>query len=462
MSVAAGLRRRFVLLTGLRWLPVGFLTPLLVLVQLSRGLSLGQVGITMACYTATTALLELPTGGLADAVGRRPVLAASSLVALVAFALMLVADSLALWVAITILSGAARALDSGPLEAWYVDEARHLDPQADIRQGLSRAQAVEAGCLGLSAVAGGMLPVAFGGRFDAAIAAAVAAQAVHLVAVLILLRERRRDHEPRGDRERRRPAGHAGPSAARQVPAVVLAGLAVATRRGPVSRLLCASAISGVALVGVELLWQPRFTDLLGARSDTGPLGLLIAAAFLTAAAGAALAPRLARLVGGGASRSALAATVVQAAAYLTLAAAGSVAVAAPAFTAVYLLNGTRGPFHHELLHEHVAAGQRSTMLSAVSLSTVAGGLVASLALPALAGRAGIPWTWAAVAALLAASAPLYLAVPDGPADTAPAAPAAPGAATGAANVRACPTSTCPATSSSSSRPGPARRSRGS
>jgi hypothetical protein len=40
----------------------------------------------------------------------------------------------------------------------------------------------------------------------------------------------------------------------------------------------------------------------------------------------------------------------------------------------VYLSGGARGPFHNELLHEHVAAPQRSTMLSAVSLSLMAGG----------------------------------------------------------------------------------------
>jgi hypothetical protein len=81
----------------------------------------------------------------------------------------------------------------------------------------------------------------------------------------------------------------------------------------------------------------------------------------------------------------------------------------------VYLSGGARGPFHNELLHEHVAAPQRSTMLSAVSLSLMAGGLVSSLTLPVLEGVAGIPWTWALVGGVLAASSLLYLAIPDRP-----------------------------------------------
>lgn len=398
-----GLRWRFVLLTGLRWLPIGFTTPLLVLLPLWRGLTLGQVGITMACYAATTALLELPTGGLADAVGRRPVLVASSVLGLVVFASMLVADGLGPWIAIKVLAGAARALDSGPLEAWYVDQVRRRDPSADIRNGLSRAHAAEGGGLALSAVAGGLLPVALGGSLNAAVLAAVVAQGVHLVGLLTLMTDHRKSD--------RRALG----SAIRRVPAVIRSGLALGMGRGPVSWLLCGSAVWGGALVGLELLWQPRFTDLLGGRSDTGPLGFLMAGAFLAAAAGSAMAPRLARLVGGGTSRSAMALTLTQATIYLALAAAGSIVVAAPTFIVVYLMGGARGPFHNELLHEHVAAEQRSTMLSAASLSLMAGGLAGSLSLPAIEAVAGIPWAWALVGGVLAASSLLYLAIPDRP-----------------------------------------------
>jgi hypothetical protein len=110
-----------------------------------------------------------------------------------------------------------------------------------------------------------------------------------------------------------------------------------------------------------------------------------------------------------------MACTLTQATTYLALATAGTIAAAAPTFIMVYLMGGARGPFHNELLHEHVAAEQRSTMLSAVSLSLTAGGLVSSLTLPALVGAAGIPWTWALVGSVLAASSLLYLAIPDRP-----------------------------------------------
>jgi MFS family permease len=234
----ARLRRRFVLLTALRWLPIGFTAPLLVLLQLSRGLTLEQVGITTACYALTTALLELPTGGLADAIGRRTVLVASSILGIVVFAGMLVAVGLGPWIAIKIVAGAARALDSGPLEAWFVDEVRRGDHRADIRHGLSQAHAVEGGGLALSAAAGGLLPVAFDG-FNSAVVAALAAQGLYLVGVLSMVSEHR-------TLDRRALA-----AAFRQVPAVLRSGLTIGMRTRPVGRLLCGSAVWGLALAAV-------------------------------------------------------------------------------------------------------------------------------------------------------------------------------------------------------------------
>lgn len=401
-STPISVRRRFVLLTGLRWLPVGFMAPLLVLLFLSRGLSLAEVGVVMACYSAATILLELPTGGLADAVGRRLVLVIASVAHLFFFGSMLVASSLPVWILVAILGGVARALDSGPLEAWYVDETRQLDPGGEIRTGLAQAGSVEGVGLAVSAVAGGLLPTVFGGNLNVAVTAALGTQCLHLVGLLTLMTEHRR---------------RAGSTAAafRQTPAVVRAGVALGLRQGAVGLLLVGSLTVGVAMAGTEVLWQPRFDDLLGDGSSTALFGALMAGAFLAAALGSGLAPRLARLTGCGSSRAALICALAQAGVYLVLSAAGHVVVAAPAFIVVYVVLGLRNPFHRELLHEHVPGDQRSTMLSATSLAEQGGFMAGSLALPAIAAATSIPLAWAVAAGVTALAALVYVPVPDQP-----------------------------------------------
>ncbi|GAB3911167.1 hypothetical protein GCM10027612_88090 [Microbispora bryophytorum subsp. camponoti] len=59
-------------------------------------------------------MLELPTGGLADVLGRRPVLAASAAVSVVALVVMALAHSVWPFLVASVLKGVARALSSGP------------------------------------------------------------------------------------------------------------------------------------------------------------------------------------------------------------------------------------------------------------------------------------------------------------------------------------------------------------
>ena len=79
---ARSARRRYLVLIGLRWLPTGLLIPITALLAISRGLSLTEIGLVFSLQGLVVLFLELPTGGLSDALGRRPVLIVASLVGL--------------------------------------------------------------------------------------------------------------------------------------------------------------------------------------------------------------------------------------------------------------------------------------------------------------------------------------------------------------------------------------------
>lgn len=398
------LRRRYALLTALRWSSVGLLVPFWILLRLERGLTLAEAGLVTAVYMVTVAVLELPTGGLSDALGRRVVLVAGAAFGIASLAVLLVAQSVWAFAVTAVLHGAERALRSGPLEAWYVDTVRARDEAAPLRQGITAGAVAEGVALGGSAVAGGLLAAAFPGlphggsavlsRLTVPVVAALVVEALYLVAVLALVTEQR---------------ARRGPAALRvaviQVPAVVRAGVALGVRHPAIRLLLLAVAVVGVAQSAVELLWQPRFAELL-----SGPgvgFGLVSGIGFAAAAAGGLVA----RQARGNAALPAVGATVAQAAALGALAAAGLAVPAAVAYSLFYLAGGSVWPLHHELLHEHTPAERRATMLSVDSLAGMGGGLVASLALPALAERAGISAAWATAAAALGASALLYLPI---------------------------------------------------
>ena len=65
------LERRYAVVLAINWLAAIFPGAVMVLYAQSRGLSLAGIGAYVAVYGVTVALLDLPTGNLADSVGRK-------------------------------------------------------------------------------------------------------------------------------------------------------------------------------------------------------------------------------------------------------------------------------------------------------------------------------------------------------------------------------------------------------
>ena len=100
--------RRLVLLTATRWLPVGLVLGLTVLLPLERGLTLTEIGGLMAVGGFVSLALELPTGGVADTIGRRPLLLVAGAVAIASTAIFVLADTAALFAVALVLQGVFR------------------------------------------------------------------------------------------------------------------------------------------------------------------------------------------------------------------------------------------------------------------------------------------------------------------------------------------------------------------
>jgi predicted ArsR family transcriptional regulator len=81
----------------------------------------------------------------------------ASMVGLVSLGLLAIADSVALFAAAAALQGVYRALDSGPLESWYVDATLAADPNAEIERGLSTGASVLSVAIAVGALLSGAL-----------------------------------------------------------------------------------------------------------------------------------------------------------------------------------------------------------------------------------------------------------------------------------------------------------------
>lgn len=407
-TTVAGATRRLVGLTALRWLPVGLTTPITVLLALSRGLSLREVGLLFTVHGLVVLALELPTGGLADVLGRRPVVVAGAVLHLLSCLVYATASSFAGFLAGVLLLGVGRALDSGPVEAWYVDTVHALDPDADVAPGLARHSAADGAGLALGAVVGGALPALLDGPDALALPYLVAAalDVLFVAAVLRLLHEER---PPRAGSVRAALA-----AGARQVPATVGGAVRLSLTDGPMRRVLLLTAVGGVGLVACELLGPVRFSELAGGPDDGAAVyGTVLAAAFAVAALAAMGATPLRRLLRGSTGVTCAVLAVLGGVSLAALAGPDLLAVAALAFAGYYVAHGAGWPLLSAVLHSRVTAAHRATAVSAMSLAMAVGGLLGNLLVPLV----GPDTAFLAVGGVVLLSGLLCLRLPRGSLD---------------------------------------------
>ncbi|MEO3810850.1 MFS transporter [Sphaerisporangium sp. B11E5] len=398
--------RRYVLVSFLAWLPSGLTFPVMVLLMSSHGLGLAQIGAVTAVHSVVVVVLELPTGGLADVVGRRVVLAASAALSMAALVLMATATTVWPFLGWAVLQGTARALSSGPAQAWYVDTLhRAAGPDADLRHGLSRGEAAASFSLCLATLAGGFLPLAVPGGLIVPVLGGAVAALVLLAVVLAVLRE-----PPRP-----RPALRA---VLRDVPATVGGGVGLAVRDGGLRRLLAIVFLAGVGLAVIELFTPGRLAALTGdAESGSSVYAVVAAAGFGASALGSWLSPWVARVLGrpsragvAGMAGVALAFAVLASTAALT--GAAGVVTAGAAYVLLFAGLAVAEVTRMSMMHERVESSRRATLMSVDSLQLQFGAALSAAGFGALAGVTGPSLVWWLTASVTLVSALLYIRLP--------------------------------------------------
>lgn len=412
-------RQVFLLLTLTRWFPVGLVVTVTTLLPIERGLSVPQALTALALTGFVVFALELPTAGLADSLGRRPMLVAAAVLQVAAAALFLTAQTFWAFALAAAVTGIFRALDSGPLESWFVDTVHATDPGADVDRPLAAQSTV----LGVSIAAGALVsgglvwwhPLDAWSSLVLPYAVYAALSVVHLVTVVVLVRETPRTaaHAAGADAAgdvagATADAGTAGPGAtpalppapssgtqgaqgsrgvaarvldsARQAPGVIRDGLRLARDNRVLRWLLLVEVFWSVGMVVFETFQPIRLAELVGGTQAAAAIsGPVAAAGWAVFAGGAALTglatPRL------GVARTAILARVLNGlgAVWMGLA-LGPVGLVA-AYLVTYGLHGACGPAYQALLHREAASRNRTTVLS---MASMVGFAAYSLGAPAL------------------------------------------------------------------------------
>ncbi|MCT8161390.1 MFS transporter [Pseudoruegeria sp. SHC-113] len=380
-------------------LAMGLTVSIVVLALADRGMDPVQISALFAVYALTTMAMEVPFGGVADSLGRKPVFLSAVVASLISIALFLSSSGFPGLALSFAFIGFGRALRSGTLDAWFVEGFWAAAPRVDVQPALARAQWANALGLATGAVLGGLLPDVLGPaaeglglrRYDVSY---VASFGVMLGVFLFTMRAIAEAPRPK-------PAGALWQGFA-EVPSLIGGAARLAASRPPLSLLLVALAFFLMATNPVEVFWPPQVKPMLNETRGNTVIGVLTAGYFFAIAAGAALSPVVSRIFGRRHALTLAAAFACLAGLQLALALQGEIF----GFVAVFLLYalclGISETPASSLLHQSVDDRQRSTMLSLRSLIQQLGAAVGLLVAGAIAEAYGTAVAWALGAGFLA------------------------------------------------------------
>lgn len=385
---------------------MGLTVAVVALALTDRGMDLFQISLLFGVYSLTTMAMELPFGGLADNIGRKPVFLAAVLASLVSLALFLLSSDFGVLALSFAFIGFGRALRSGTLDAWFVETFKAAAPNVDVQPALAKAQWANAMGLAFGAVLGGLLPDAFGAAalkcgisvYDVSYAASFAVMVGVLIYTMFAITE-----EPRPQNRNALRHGFAN------VPSVIAEASLLALKHPTLSMLLAALALFLMATNPVEVIWPTYAKPMLDEGYANTVIGALTAGYFFAIAFGASLSPRISRIFRRRHAVTLAAIFACLAVVQVALAMQGGIAGFVGIFVLYSIILGASETPASSILHRCVEDRQRSTMLSLRSLIQQLGATIGLVMAGAVAEMYSTPLAWIVGAVFLLTAMALSL-----------------------------------------------------
>ncbi len=351
------------------------------------GLDPLEVNLVLANFLIVTFLFEVPTGAVADRLGRKPSFLASCAIRTLAFWLYSRATSFTDCLVAETVDGIGITLASGALDAWAVDGIRAEGEERRIEPLFARAQIAAR-----ASMIGGGVACGYIAAYDMTVPWLVGAAifvATGLLGLALM------DEPPRTAEAADRP----------NFSRLVVEGFGT-VGRSPV--LLLVSALSAAivfAAVPAHMLWQPRLIELSG--EGVWLMGWIWALLNIVAVAGSAALPRLLKRFR---REWVLCAALLWRGATLGVAAAATtLSPAVGGWLLQEMSSGVSEPLLQSWMNENVAPRARATILSVRSMAVTLGGGIGLVVIGLAARDVGIPLGWGISAALFALIAPAFL-----------------------------------------------------
>lgn len=371
--------RTYMTLAGLYTLAASLIWSVNTLFLLDAGLTISEVFIANALFSAGMVLFEIPTGVVADTLGRRISYLLSVIILAGTTVLYLMAAQaeagIVVFGAVSILMGLGFTFYSGALEAWLVDalNSAEVEHEGGLDRVFARGQQVSGAAMLIGTISGGLL-----GQLDLAVP--FLARSALLVIVFLIASTLMHDI-----------GFTTQPLHLREIPAAMSeqarVGITFGWRQRGLRLLMVSAAIRATFFGWAFYAAQPYFLELLE-RDAVWVVGLVTAGVSVATIIGNQIVEVLSKRCG---RRSTLLlwATTASTIASVTIGLTSDFAVAVASLFVVAMAMGVMMPVRQSYLHQVTESDHRATVVSFDAMVASVGGVGGQLGLGAVADDRG-------------------------------------------------------------------------
>mgnify|MGYP002639861692 CR=1 FL=1 len=362
---------------------VGLMAPVLSLVLLAHGATLGTLSLCVGTYAIMVVVLEVPSGVLADFFGRKRVFLLSCLFLIVNYFLITISKNVMVLAAACAFQGMGRALSSGTIEALEIEtymKEQGEDKLAAINSELAILDSIG---LALGSLCGGYLGY-LNPTYKLLLMICIIVQSFIFALAFSFIKEER----PEGENTSfiLRLKTH-------------MQTILIRLRHSRIVMIIfMMSFLLGYGLCAIEVYWQPTLMEYLPGHFNW-ILGVINCLGYLGSSIGNKLAEfmwRYFQCKGSGkmflvcywTSRILLPFTII------SLGLCRNMWMFTATYALIYMILGISNLFENTIFHASIENGQRASMMSMSSLFLRGGGVASSVLSSIILLKLSLLWVW--------------------------------------------------------------------
>ncbi len=362
----------------------GLLVPVLSLLLIAKGATLSNLSIILGLYALTVVTLELPTGIMADMIGRKKTFSLSLIISAISFMFILFGQGLVLMCIGMMLYGLNRALASGSFDALFIDTYINSFGKEKLHNITTRLSILEASGLLAGAISGGYLPKISAyylpdlGIYDLNIVIRILLTVIVLFMSMAFITETKKldIHEHISIKQH------------------VKNSSTFILRNSTVICIFISVFSTGFFLSALETYWQPHFITLLPDKSMTGLLGLMAFLYLSAAVIGSVFSNKLIKKYKFNSKKMYILLRLLLSVSLILTALQTNVPSFISLYASIYLLFGMANIPEGVILNNEIPNEIRASVLSVNSLMLQIGGLLGSLLYSFIINYIAIPHIW--------------------------------------------------------------------